>query len=217
MSESNNTFASATGAPSVLPRDTTNPPQTGRKQCANLASTVSSILSKLINLPSRVVARFANPSRPLWQGNVGARFPLATRQWHPEKRRGASILEVLVACTLLSAVLSVATPLVIRHNRLLTAHHEYQMALDEVSNQLERLTALPAAELPPALEQLAPSELAAAHLNGAKLTGELEAAGQGQRLTLHLIWDEPQRKSAPVSLAAWIYRRADAAPQEASP
>lgn len=126
-------------------------------------------------------------------------------------RRGASILEVLVACTLLGAVLSVATPLVIRHNRLLTEHREYQMALDELSNQLERLTALPREELPATLEKLAPSELAAAHLHGAKLSGELAEADPGQRLTLHLVWDDPQRKSAPVSLAAWIYR------QEASP
>jgi Tfp pilus assembly protein FimT len=132
-------------------------------------------------------------------------------------RRGASMLEILVACTLLGTVLSVATPLVVRHNRLLTAHREYQMALDELSNQLERLGALPAAELPAAVEKLAPSELAAAHLSGAKLTGELAAADEGQRLTLHLVWDEPQRKSAPVSMASWIYRKADAAPQETSP
>jgi hypothetical protein len=135
----------------------------------------------------------------------------------PYARRGASILEMLVSCTLLAAVLSVATPLILRHNRLLVAHREYQMALDELSNQLERLTAIPAAELPAALEKLAPSDLAAAHLHGARLTGELAQADQGQRLTLHLVWDEPQRKSAPVSLAAWIYRRADTAPQEAGP
>jgi len=126
-------------------------------------------------------------------------------------RRAASLLEILVSFTLLATVLSVATPLVLRHNRLLTAHREYQMALDELSNQLERLTALPAAELPAALEKLAPSDLTATHLQGAKLTGELTPADQGQRLTLHLVWDEPQRRSAPVSLAAWIYR------QEAAP
>lgn len=131
-------------------------------------------------------------------------------------RRGATVLEVLVACTLLSTVLSVATPLVIQHNRLLTAHRDYQLALDELSNQLERLTALPAAELPAALEKLSPSDLATAHLHDAQLTGEL-AADQGQRLTLHLTWGEPQRRSAPVSLAAWIYRPVDAAPQETSP
>jgi hypothetical protein len=117
----------------------------------------------------------------------------------------------LVACTLLGTVLSVAAPLVVQHHRLLTAHRDYQMALDELSNQLERLTALPATDLPAAMEKLTPSEFTANHLHGTKLTGELVDADQGQRLTLHLVWDEPQRKSAPVSLAAWIYR------QEASP
>jgi hypothetical protein len=132
-------------------------------------------------------------------------------------RRGASVLEVLVSCTLLGTVFSVATPLVIQHNRLLITHRDYQLALDELSNQLERLTALPAAELPAALGKLSPSDRATAHLHDAKLTGELAAADQGQRLTLHLVWGDPQRRAPPVSLAAWIYRQGEAAPQEASP
>lgn len=129
------------------------------------------------------------------------------------RRAGASNLEVLVAFSLLSTVLAVATPLVIRHNRLLTAHRDYQLALDEVSNQLERLSALPPGELPEAIEKLTPSEFAAGHLPGAQLTGELAAADPGQRLTLRLTWDEPQRKVAPVTLAAWIFPRNDDAPE----
>jgi hypothetical protein len=124
---------------------------------------------------------------------------------------------MLVAFTLLGSVLTVATPLVVRHSRLLTAHSEYQLALEEVSNQLERLTALPAAELPSAVEALQPSEFAAAHLHGAQLKAELTEADRGERLTLRLAWDEPQRHAAPVALSAWIYRRADAAAGEASP
>jgi hypothetical protein len=101
-------------------------------------------------------------------------------------------------------VLACATPLVVRHTRLLASQRHYRLALDELSNQLERLSAMPAAELPAAIEQLAPSEFAAEHLPGAELQGQLAAADVGQRLTLKLTWDEPQRREAPLSLSTWI-------------
>src|SRR5687768_13350247 len=90
--------------------------------------------------------------------------------------RGASSIELVVSCTLLSVVLTGATGLVVRHGRLLAAHRDYQLALDEVSNQLERLTALPADDLPQALQQLKPSDFAAERLPGAELRGQLDAA-----------------------------------------
>ena len=120
------------------------------------------------------------------------------------RRRGVSSIELVVAFTLLSAVLTGATVLVVRHGRLLQVHRDYQVALDEVSNQLERLTALPAGDLPAALERLEPSPFAAGRLPEAKLQGKLEPADLGQRLTVQLTWNEPQRRSAPVSLAAWV-------------
>jgi len=117
---------------------------------------------------------------------------------------GISSLEVLVSLTLLTSVLACATPLVVRHGRLLAAQRDYRLALDELSNQIERLTVIPAEALPKAVEQLTPSPFAAAHLPDAELKGQLDPAEFGQRLTLRLSWDEPQRRAAPVTLAAWI-------------
>jgi len=114
------------------------------------------------------------------------------------------MLEILVALTLLGGVLTAATPLVVRHGRLLASYREYQLALEELSNQLDRLTALPAAELPQAVEHLTPSTFAAERLPGVELKAELEPAEFGQRLTLRLTWDEPQRRAAPVCLTTWI-------------
>jgi len=124
-------------------------------------------------------------------------------------RRGVTSLEVIVAFTLLSGVLAVSTTLVVRHGRLLAEQRDYRLALDEVSNQLDRLAALPEEELSEAMEQLSPSPFTASRLPGAKLSGELEAAEMGQRITLRLVWDEPQRDTAPVSLAAWIFPQSD--------
>lgn len=121
------------------------------------------------------------------------------------KSAGTTSLEALVAFGLLSTVLALSTPLVVQHRRLLTAQRDYRLALDELSNQLERLTALPGSDLAPALDKLKPSGFAAAKLPGAELRGELAAADVGQRLTLRLSWDEPGRKAAPVVMAAWVF------------
>jgi hypothetical protein len=123
------------------------------------------------------------------------------------RRTATSTLEVIVACTLMSSVLTVFTPLVVKHRRLLAAQRDYRLALDEVSNQLERLVALSEDDLPAALAQLKPSEFAAARLPGAELRGELSNIDFGQRLKLELTWDEPQRRERPVSLAAWLSPR----------
>jgi hypothetical protein len=125
-------------------------------------------------------------------------------------RRGATTVEALVAFTLLTTILSVFVPLVARHGRLLVAQREYRLALDELSNQLERLSALPRQELPGALDQLQPSEYAASRLHGAELRGEIVPADLGQRLTLRLAWGEHKTAAAPVTLAAWIFPRPSA-------
>jgi hypothetical protein len=117
---------------------------------------------------------------------------------------GTTTLELLVAFTLLSTVLTASLPLVVRHQRILATARHYRLALDELSNQLERLTALSAADVPEELERLEPSAFTAERLSGAELTGMFEPADLGQRLTLQLVWDEPQRREAPASLAAWI-------------
>ena len=119
-------------------------------------------------------------------------------------RRGSNSLEAIVSFTLLSSVLTFATPLVVKHSRLLVAQRDYRLALDEVSNHLERLSILPADELASALAQLKPSELVAAKLPGVELRGELDSADIGRRLTLRLSWDGAQGSPATISLATWL-------------
>jgi hypothetical protein len=119
-------------------------------------------------------------------------------------RRGTSSLEVLVALTLIGSVLALSAPLIVAHGRLLKAQRNYRLALDELSNQLERVSALPAADLPPAIEKLAPSPLAALRLPGATLRGQLADSEFGQRLTIEISWDEPNRLAAPLRMTAWI-------------
>lgn len=119
-------------------------------------------------------------------------------------RRGLNSIEVIVALTLLTSVLALATPLIVAHGRLVKQQRSYRLALDELSNQLERLSTLPAGDLPAAIESLTPSQFAERHLPEATLRGELADVEFGRRVTLEVVWDEPNRHGAPVRLTAWI-------------
>jgi hypothetical protein len=117
-------------------------------------------------------------------------------------RRATTMLETIVAFTLLSSVLSVSLPLAVRHGRLLIDQRNYRIALDELTNQLDRLTALPEDDVPAAVGKLAPSEFAETRLSHIELAGELAPADVGRRVRLRLTWGGLQPQT--VSMTAWI-------------
>lgn len=127
-----------------------------------------------------------------------------------QNRRGVSSLEAIVAFSLLGSVLAVSTPLIIAHGRLLKAQRNYRLALDELTNQLERASVMPVEKLPAAIKKLSPSSLTAERLPGATLRGQLANSPWGQRITLEIWWDETNRKAAPLRMTAWVV---EAAPQ----
>jgi hypothetical protein len=109
--------------------------------------------------------------------------------------------------------------LVVRHGRLLIEQRNYRIALDELTNQLDRITALPEAEVPAAVAKLSPSEFAAARLSHIELAGEVAPADIGRRVTLRLTWGGLQPHT--ISMAAWLTPKpqqpADEQPREESP
>ena len=136
---------------------------------------------------------------PLTTAKAGILTNSATR------RRAISSLEVLVSLTLLLSVLGCSLALITKHGRLLMAQRHYRVALDEVSNQLDRITALPAEQVAGAVKQLSVSPFAAERLPAAKLTGELKPADIGQRVRLQLVWKENAEQS--VTLTGWVVPR----------
>lgn len=124
-------------------------------------------------------------------------------------RFGMSSIEAIVAFTLLSTALTLSLPLIVHHQRLLESARHYRLALDELSNQVDRLTSIPAADVSSELTRLAPSPFLAKNLPGAALTGELQSADIGQRLTLHLTWNDLPRSPTTVALTAWILPTAE--------
>jgi hypothetical protein len=123
-----------------------------------------------------------------------------------------SAVEVFVALTLLSAGLTLSAQLVVRHQRLLAGQRQYRVALDELSNQIERLAALPAGELNAAITDLQPSELAKQCLPEVTLQGKLKSADIGEQLTLSIAWLERDQTAAPLSLSTWIHLREEQTP-----
>jgi hypothetical protein len=120
------------------------------------------------------------------------------------RRCGSLLVELLASFGVLTTVIVVATPLAVRQVRILTGSRDYRIAVEELSNQLEQLTALPGDELRSRLDDIEPSEFAATRLPGAEISAALAPADVGERLTLAIVWNEPQRRAAPVRLVAWL-------------
>ena len=130
-------------------------------------------------------------------------------------RRGTTTIELLVSFTLLSTVLGAALPLVVRHGRILHSARQYRVALDELSNQAERIGALSHEEAIKTIDKLKPSPFAAERLPDAKLTADVASSDGAERVTLSLSWNEPGRQAAPVSLVAWLPREVDSSVETA--
>lgn len=122
-------------------------------------------------------------------------------------RRGWGMLDMFVAFTLLVATITVVTPLLVRHGRLLESQRHYRIALEELTSQLDRLTVLPLEQTPDAVDRLKPSEFLAEKLPGAELTAKLATIEDGTRITLSLSWNAPGRRDAPVMLSGWAFSR----------
>lgn len=118
-------------------------------------------------------------------------------------RRGFSMIELLVAATLLISALSVVAPLAVRSARLQQDSLHYQLALDELSNQLEQLTSLDSAALETALAELTPSQTVRDVFPNPVLSAETVSDDDGRRIVLQLQWDHVG-PALPLTLIAWL-------------
>ena len=82
-----------------------------------------------------------------------------------------------------------------------TQHH--QLALDELSNQLERLSTLNAEERQAALESLSPSEILLRSLPGATLSASMIDDEEGPRISIQLQWPATERLPT-MTLVGWV-------------
>jgi hypothetical protein len=118
-------------------------------------------------------------------------------------RRGLLMTELIVAAVLLITSLSLLVTLSFRTGKLWQDSRHYALAVNELTNQLERLTALEAAEIDTQLSELSPSAAVQSALPNPRLNGTKLADEFGTRVRLEIEWDRPG-DAKPVTLTAWV-------------
>ena len=131
-----------------------------------------------------------------------------------KNRRGATLIELMVSCSMLTALMAFAVPSAIRIGRVQQSMRHDRIAMDELSNQMDRLSRLPVDEIEQQIDSLAPSAPTAANLPDARLVGSLNAADGGYRLVLDITWRRIGASNVPQSLAGWVYPVANASASE---
>lgn len=136
--------------------------------------------------------------------NNSKRRSLLARRFNAT-RRGTTIVECLVASTLIIAGMATLTTLVIRNGHLHWQLRHHQTALDELRNQIDALHAVSFEQLEMHVTQLQPSSTCLEMLPDAHLTGEVRSHSDARQVVLSLRWKEPGRGENPLRLAAWFY------------
>ena len=120
------------------------------------------------------------------------------------QQRGFTKLEMMVAATLLSTMFAIASPLFSRLNQVWHSTRWYQLASQELMNQMEAITQLSREECNNSIQQLtiAPEILAA--IPEAELIGKLEPSTDGDRVVLSFRLPASVR-SEPIVLVGWLH------------
>jgi len=117
-------------------------------------------------------------------------------------KSGFTKLEMLVAATLLSTLFAVASPLFARLNQVWHSTRWYQLASQELMNQMETITQLSHEECTAAIEKLAIAPEILDAIPGAELSGKIVPSSDGDRIVLSLQLPASVR-SEPIILVGW--------------
>ncbi len=118
-------------------------------------------------------------------------------------RHGLMMTELIVAATLLITALSLVVTLSFRTGKLWQDSRHYKLAVEELTNQLERLTILDETELDAALTEVAVSEAIQTVLPNVRLSGIKVSDDNGTRVVLEIQWDRVG-KAEPLALVGWL-------------
>ena len=118
-------------------------------------------------------------------------------------RAGFTMIEAVVSAGLLMVVMSFVVQMTFRIDGVWSDTTHHRIAIQELSNQLDRLTRLSPDEIQEELEQLEPSDAIRGTLHGAMISGVLINDEFGQRVGLQLNWDK-RHASRPMEMSAWL-------------
>jgi Tfp pilus assembly protein PilV len=130
-------------------------------------------------------------------------------------RRGVMIVEVLIACGLLAVLLAASVQLLSVTAHARRASERRAIALVQASNVVERVRALPfaeitpdrlaAIELPPQVREILPD--AVAKVSVEEESGDVPA----KRVRVEIHWRGAGGAEPPARLTHWVYRRPEGA------
>jgi hypothetical protein len=126
-------------------------------------------------------------------------------------RHAFSYAEVLVCATMLTTIISLVTVSSFRISRVWKDVYQRKVAINELSNQLDRLTALPVEQVQDLIDDLQPSDECIESLIRPKLSGTVHKQTDfGHRLTIAMTWQNQSGQiGRPVQLSAWWPDSAD--------
>ncbi|MFO1065228.1 MAG: hypothetical protein U0892_15290 [Pirellulales bacterium] len=119
------------------------------------------------------------------------------------RRAGAMMSEVLVAASLVACLAAIVAPLAFRMQRVHLDAVRYRIAVDELRNQADRLTAMSDDSRRKAVVAAELSEFAKSKLPDAELTLQSIDDSDDARLLLTLHWDRGG-EAVPPSLVVWL-------------
>jgi len=143
------------------------------------------------------------------------RAPESLRKW-PRLRQGSTATEVLVAATLLLSLIGAVIPTTVRTAKIWRDTRHFQIATNELSNQLEVLSSLNEAERATALNQLTVSEPTSKILMGATIASETANDSDGNRITLTLNWERTPNAN-PLKITGWLKAASSSPPAPEEP
>jgi len=119
------------------------------------------------------------------------------------RRDGFTAIELVVSAAMLVVVMTFSTTLIVHIDHIWKEIGHHRIALNELSNHLDRLTHLEPAELDHAIESIAASPEAQRTLASPNLTAGRVNDEFGDRIVLRLDWRRRYPGRA-VELVAWL-------------
>lgn len=120
------------------------------------------------------------------------------------QHRGFTKLEMLVSATLLTTMIAIASPLFARLNQIWHSTRWYQLASQELMNQMEVISQLSREECNIAVNKLKISSDILDVIPKAVLTGKVESSTDGDRVVLYFQLPASVR-SEPIVLVGWLH------------
>ena len=120
------------------------------------------------------------------------------------QHRGFTKLEMLASATLLTTMIAIVSPLFARLNQVWHSTRWYQLASQELMNQMEVMTQLSREECNGAIKQIRISSEILDVIPKAELTGRVESSADGDRVVLFFQLPASVR-SEPIVLVGWLH------------